>query len=82
MNSKQEQILKNIAYKHGISIGHAKDIWRLYTNKVAETISETDKKENGEFQIEKFKTISVQYLGKFIPHKRKINYANLYLKKK
>ena len=82
MNKQQEEILYRIAKKHGISKGQAKEIWKLSTNKIAETISEVDKKEGGLFIKERFKTVHIQNFGKFIPNYKKILVANKYLTKK
>ena len=81
IRKKQEEILYSIASKHGISKGQAKEMWKLATNKIAETISEEGKKENGYFIKEKFKTIHVQNFGKFIPNYKKIRFANLCIEK-
>lgn len=81
MNKQQEEILYRIAKKHGIPKGQAKEIWKLSTDKIAETISADNKKENSYFVKEEFKTVHIQNFGKFIPNYKKIRFANLCIKK-
>lgn len=81
MRKKQEQILYELASKYGISKGHSKEIWKLLTDKVAQTISDEEKKEDGLFIKEKFKTVHIQNFGKFIPNYKKIHFANMCIKK-
>ena len=80
--NKQKKILNKLAEKHNIPIGHAEEIWKLFTNKVADTVSETDKMENGLYVPDNFKNIHIDNFGKFVPDLRKIGHANNALKKK
>ena len=80
MINRQEEILYKLADKHGITRTQAKEIWRLLTGKIAETISE-EKKENGEYVKENFKVIHIHNFGKFIPNYKRINFANMCLTK-
>lgn len=82
MASKQKIILNELARKHGLTIGQAEEIWELLIDKVATTISEKDKMEDGLYVEERFKTIHIDNFGKFVPNVRNINYANMCLKKK
>ena len=80
--NKQKKILNSIAEKHELPIGHAEEIWKLFTDKIAETISEPDKLEEGLYNPENFKNIHIDNFGKFVPDLRKIGHANNALKKK
>lgn len=80
--SKQKKILNEIAAKHNLPIGQAEEIWKLFNGKIAETISETDKLEDGLYVPDKFKNIHIENFGKFVPDLRKIGHANNALKKK
>tara|TARA_R110002020_G_scaffold278575_1_gene494016 strand:+ start:382 stop:651 length:270 start_codon:yes stop_codon:yes gene_type:complete len=75
--TEQDKILRDIAKNHGISIQQAEEIWKLLTVKVIETISEQDKKEEGMYEADRFKTIHIDNFGKFIPNIRNINHANM-----
>ena len=79
---KQKEVLNNLARAHGISIGQAEEIWELFTDKIKSTISDPDKKTDGLYDVEKFKTIHIDNFGKFIPNLRNIRHANMCLKKK
>jgi nucleoid DNA-binding protein len=81
LRKKQEEILYEVASKHGIPKGQSKEIWKLLTRKIAETISEENKKEEGFFIKEKFKVIHIQNFGKFIPNYKRINFANMCITK-
>ena len=82
MANKQKIILNDLAKKHNISIGQAEEIFSLFVNKIASTISEEDKMEDGLYVADRFKTIHIDNFGKFIPNLNKIAYANKYLEKK
>lgn len=79
MKKRQKEILTKVADRHGLSFNEAKEIWELLCDKVYDTITEHKKTED-RFEIEKFKTIHIQNFGKFVPNKKKINYANHCLK--
>tara|TARA_R110002020_G_scaffold51362_6_gene145358 strand:- start:6387 stop:6647 length:261 start_codon:yes stop_codon:yes gene_type:complete len=82
MAKKQKIILNDLAKKHNISIGQAEEIFSLFVEKIATTISEEDKMEDGLYVADRFKTIHIDNFGKFIPNLNKITYANKYLEKK
>ena len=82
MAKKQKIILNDLAKKHNISIGQAEEIFSLFVDKIATTISEEDKMEDGLYVADRFKTIHIDNFGKFIPNLNKITYANKYLEKK
>jgi len=79
--SKQKEILKRTAERHGLTIAQAEEIWNLFGGKIHEVISNPDKKSEGEYDVEKFPIIHIDNFGKFIPNKRKIRHANHCLKK-
>ena len=79
---KQKKILNKLAAKHNIPIGQAEEIFSLFVDKVAGTISEPDKLVDGLYDIDKFPTIHIDNFGKFVPDKRKIYHANIQLEKK
>jgi nucleoid DNA-binding protein len=80
--NKQQKILITVAKNHGITIGQAEEIWSLFGEKIATTISNPKKNEEGQFILDKFDTIHIDNFGKFVPNKRKINYANHCIKLK
>jgi nucleoid DNA-binding protein len=80
--NRQKEILNKIAKAHGLSIAQATEVWDLFIDKAAATISDPDKKTDGEYDVEKFKTIHIDNFGKFIPNVRNIRHANMCLKKK
>ena len=82
MAKKQKLILNELAFKHGLSIGQAEEVWNLLTEKIATTISEQDKMEDGLYVEERFKTIHIDNFGKFVPNLRNIKHANMCLEKK
>jgi len=82
MAKKQKKIINELAEKHKIPIGQAEEIFSLFVDKIASTISEEDKMENGLYVPDRFKTIHMDNFGKFIPNLNKIAYANKYLEKK
>jgi len=51
---KQREILLQIAKKHGVNIGQAEEVWNLFGAKIAETISNTDKKTDELFDSDNF----------------------------
>jgi len=79
---KQREILLQIAKKHGVNIGQAEEVWNLFGAKIAETISNTDKKTDELFDSDKFPVIHIDHLGKFIPNQRKIRHSNYCIKSK
>lgn len=78
--TKQREILINLAKSHGININQAEEIWNLLGGKIAEVISEANKKTEGLYDIEKFPVIHIDNFGKFIPAPRQIKHANHHLK--
>jgi nucleoid DNA-binding protein len=79
---RQREILISLAERHGITIGQAEEIWNLLGGKIAEVISSPKKDDEGQFILNKFDTIHIDNFGKFVPNKRKINYANHCIKLK
>jgi len=80
--SRQKDILVKLSKEYGINIGQAEEIWKLLTDKIANTISEQDKRVDGQYEIERFKTIHIDNFGKFVPNLRNIRHANMCLEKK
>jgi hypothetical protein len=78
--TKQREILINLAKSHGININQAEEIWNLLGGKIAEVISNSNKKTEGLYDIEKFPVIHIDNFGKFIPAPRQIKHANHHLK--
>ncbi len=79
---RQQEILVSLAKHHGITIGQAEEIWNLFGEKIAEVISSPKKDNEGQFILDKFDTIHIDNFGKFVPNKRKVNYANHCIKLK
>jgi len=80
--NKQQEILTAIARRHGLTLGQAEEIWNLFGEKIAVTISSPKKDQDNLFNIDNFDTIHIDNFGKFLPNKRKINYANHCIKLK
>lgn len=80
--NKQREILEQTAQRHGLTISQADEIFNLLGSKIAEVISNQDKKINNIYDPEKFLVIHIDHLGKFIPNQRKIRHANYCLKNK
>lgn len=80
--NKQQEILTAIARHHGLTLGQAEEIWNLFGEKIAVTISSPKKDQDNLFDITNFDTIHIDNFGKFVPNKRKINYANHCIKLK
>lgn len=80
--NRQQEILATIAKRHNITLGQAEEVWSLFGEKIATTISSSKKDEDGLFNIDNFDTIHIDNFGKFLPNKRKINYANHCIKLK
>ena len=80
--TRQQEILVTLAKRHGITIGQAEEIWNLLGEKINTVISSDKKNEEGQFILDKFDTIHIDNFGKFVPNKRKINYANHCIKLK
>jgi hypothetical protein len=82
MNRRQEQILIETAEAHGISITEAREIWKLFTDKIATSIEDPSKRVEGLYELEKFPVIKIDKFGRFIPNANNIKYANHCLKSK
>jgi nucleoid DNA-binding protein len=79
---KQKKIINDLAAAHNISIGHAEEIFSLFVEKIASTMSEPNKLVDGLYDIDNFPTIHIDNFGKFVPDSRKIHHANIQLEKK
>lgn len=82
MIDRQEEILLEIAAKHGISKTDAREVWSSFIRTIREVISEQDKMVGGQYESEKFKTIHIDNFGKFVPNQRNIRFANKCLETK
>lgn len=80
--NRQQEILATIAKRHNITLGQAEEVWSLFGEKIATTVSSPKKDKDGLFNIDNFDTIHIDNFGKFLPNKRKINYANHCIKLK
>lgn len=74
--TKQREILLAIAKRHGLNIGQAEEVWNLIGGKIAEVISDLDKKTDELYDDNKFQVIHIDNFGKFIPNKNRIRHAN------
>ena len=74
--TKQREILLAIAKRHGLNIGQAEEVWNLIGGKIAEVISDLDKKTDELYDDNKFHVIHIDNFGKFIPNKNRIRHAN------
>lgn len=73
--------MRELAKTHKIPIGIAEEVFHLFIQKIATSISDPDKKEDDLYNIDKFNTIHIDNLGKFKPNIRNIRHANYCLKK-
>jgi nucleoid DNA-binding protein len=80
--NKQQEILLSTAARHGLTKSQAEEIWQLFGGKIAEEISNSDKKEGILYTVDKFPVIHIDNFGKFIPNQRKIRHANFCLIRK
>ena len=76
MKSRQRDILLEIARRNGVSVAQAEEIWNSFGATIAKHISSNHRDSDNKFNLDKFPVINIQHLGKFIPRKKKINYAN------
>jgi hypothetical protein len=76
MKSKQRDIMLEIARRNGVTVTQAEEIWNSFGATIAKHISSNHRDENNKFNLDKFPVINIQHFGKFIPRKKKINYAN------
>jgi ribosomal protein S15P/S13E len=65
-----------IARRNGVTVTQAEEIWNSFGATIAKHISSNHRDENNKFNLDKFPVINIQHFGKFIPRKKKINYAN------
>ena len=73
---RQQEILVEMARRHGITIGQAEDIWSSFGSTIATHVSSATKDEEGFFIEDSFPVIHIENFGKFVPNKRRIKYAN------
>lgn len=74
---KQEQILYNIAAKHGINKTQAEEAFILFCTVIANTIDAgIVEDENRLYNVDNFKTISITKFGKFYPLHKKVERRN------
>lgn len=76
MKSRQRDILLEIARRNGVSVAQAEEIWNSFGATIAKHISSNHRDDDNKFNLDKFPVINIQHFGKFIPRKKKINYAN------
>jgi hypothetical protein len=74
--NKQEEILVNLARRHNLTLAQAREVFDLLGSKIADTISDVNKKTDNIYDADKFSIIHIDHLGKFIPNQRKIRHAN------
>jgi nucleoid DNA-binding protein len=82
LKKSQKKILRELAKTHNIPIGVAEEVFHLFIQKIAGSISDPDKKEEGLYTKDKFKTIHIDNFGKFKPNIRNIRHANYCIEKK
>lgn len=80
--NKQREILIALSKSYGLNISQAEEIFKLFGEFIAKTISDPNKKLDNLYDIEKFPTIHIDHFGKFIPVPRTIKHANTNIKKK
>lgn len=81
MKSKQRDILLDLARRHNLTVAQAEEIWNNFGLTIAKHIESNHRDEDNKFNLDKFPVINIQHFGKFIPRKKKINYANYCLDK-
>jgi hypothetical protein len=75
-NSRQRDLLIATAQRHGLNLTQAEEIWNSFGHTIAKHISSDHRGENNKFVLDKFPVIHIEHFGKFIPNKKRINYAN------
>lgn len=72
-----EKTIRAIAEKHNIPVTNALEITNLYAKLLENTISDPCKENNeGLLDINKFKIVSIQNFGKFVPKPSLIKMTN------
>jgi len=79
--TRQQEIIEEVAKKHGITKSHANEIFVLYCRTIRnEIVDSFNDKETNEFKVEDGKVISIAGFGKIVPNeyaiKRKNEYKN------
>lgn len=83
MKSRQRDILLEVAQRHGLTVAQAEEIWSALGAKISDAISSDHRDpETNNFVFEKFPVVHIDNFGKFIPSKKRVNYANYCLTKK
>lgn len=65
--TRQQQILKDVAKRHGLPDYQVEEIWRLFTQGLSAEMSIKRKDENSQFIVKDFPIIHVDNFGKFTP---------------
>ena len=79
---EQDKILRKLAKENNITVRQAEEIFHLFIQMIATTISDPDKKTEGLYDETKFKNIHIDNFGKFKLNKRNFRHANYCLEKK
>lgn len=80
--TRQQQILKEIAKRHGVPEYQVEEVWKQFTNALASELSKVRKNSEGKFVEEDFPIIHVDNFGKFIPRINFIRRLNKHKKDK
>ena len=74
--SRQDEIIREVAQRHGIPIMKAVDVWESYIKTIKKIIVDDNHQEDGLFVPDKYKTVCVLGLGRFYPNVKYMNKMN------
>lgn len=74
--SRQDEIIREVAQRHGIPIMKAVEVWESYVKTIKKIIVDDNHLEDGLFTPDKYKTVCVLGLGRFYPNVKYMNKMN------
>lgn len=74
--SRQDEIIREVAQRHGIPIMKAVEAWESYVKTIKKIIVDDNHQEDGLFVPDKYKTVCVLGLGRFYPNVKYMNKMN------
>jgi hypothetical protein len=75
--TRQEEILLEVAKRHGLTIGAARHAFYCIGKTAAEIMDDpSTKNEDGTWNLDNLKTVGIQGLGKLVPYEKMIKARN------
>lgn len=74
--SRQDEIIREVAQRHGIPIMKAVEVWESYVKTIKKIIVDDNHLEDGLFTPDKYRTVCVLGLGRFYPNVKYMNKMN------